>query len=107
MHKGSEEADGLGRSLRLRAGRVQPDGRWVGVYHPLHPHGAGLLVEMLDRTAGMADLIGDHRGVADEDEFIVVAEFVEHVPGGGALGVATAVVRPYALVDAVVEVEEF
>src|SRR5262249_38756064 len=37
----------------------------------------------------------------------VVAELVEHVPGRGALGEAAPIVLPYALVDRVVEVEEF
>src|SRR4051812_44518432 len=62
---------------------------------------------MLDRAAGVGDLVGAHRGVADEDDLPVVAELVEHVPGRRALGEAAAIVLPQALIGAIVEVEEF
>ena len=55
----------------------------------------------------MGDLVGAHRGVADEHDLPVVAEFVEHVPGRRALGEAAAIVLPQALIGAIVEVEEF
>src|SRR3954453_22909549 len=103
-------ADDLGRGgvvpILLRR-RVEPYCARIGVGEPLHPDRARFLVEMLDRAAGMGDLIGAHRGVADEDELIVVAEFVEHVPGRRPLGVTAAIVLPQALIGAIVEVEEF
>src|SRR3546814_2108341 len=62
---------------------------------------------MLDRAAGMGDLIRAHRGIADERELVVVAEFVEQLRGRRTLGEAALVVLPHALVRAVVEIEEF
>src|SRR5690242_16822189 len=62
---------------------------------------------MFDRAAGMGDLIGAHRCVADQHQFVIVAVFVEYIPHRRALGEAAAVVPPYALVGAVVEIEEF
>ena len=62
-------------------------------------------VEVLDRTAGRADLVGAHRGVADEDDAIVAPVGIEEVAGRRPLLVAAAVVLPHALVEAIVEVE--
>src|SRR3546814_9697840 len=75
--------------------------------HAAQPGRARLLVHMFDRPAGMADLIGTHRRVADEDHLIVMPIFVQYVPGRRPFRKAAAVVLPYALVQAVVEVEEF
>src|SRR3954453_11061463 len=103
-------ADDLGRGgvvpILLRR-RVEPYCARIGVGEPLHPDRARFLVEMLDRAARMGDLVGAHRGVADEDELPVVAELVEHVPGRGPLREAAAIVLPQALIGAIVEVEEF
>src|SRR3546814_8703124 len=55
----------------------------------------------------MGDLIRAHRGIADERELVVVAEFVEQLRGRRTLGEAALVVLPHALVRAVVEIEEF
>jgi hypothetical protein len=53
------------------------------------------------------DLVGAHGGVADEDQLVVGAVFVDDVEQREALGVAAPVVAPHAFVDAVVEVEVF
>src|SRR5579862_8820223 len=62
-------------------GRVQPDHVLVDVGHAVQPDGAGFLVPVLHRAAGIGDFVGAHGRVADEDDLVVVREFVEHVPG--------------------------
>ena len=87
--------------------RVDPDRMREFVDDTLHPDRAGLLVPVLDRAAGIGDLVGAHGGVADEDHPVVRAVGVQHVPSGDALGVAAAIVLPDRLVEAVVEVVVF
>ncbi len=62
---------------------------------------------MLDRATGVGDFVGTHRRVADDDHLMVVAEFVQDVESLVTLGVAAAIVLPYALVKAIMEVEMF
>src|SRR5712692_11207086 len=85
---------------------VEPDAFWIDVGDALDPHRAGLLVDVLDRAAGLQDLVGAHGGVADEDHLVVVAVLVEQVGGARALRMPAPVVLPHEVVQAVVEVVE-
>ncbi|KAH2814907.1 hypothetical protein KXV85_004652, partial [Aspergillus fumigatus] len=60
--------------------RIEPHRVRIGAGYALHPDRAGLLVDMLDRAARHHDLVGAHRGVADEHDLIVVGVFVQDVP---------------------------
>jgi len=55
----------------------------------------------------MGDLIGTHGRVADEDQLIVMAIFVQDIPGVGAFRKAAAIVLPHAFIGAIVEIEKF
>src|SRR6201994_1692463 len=65
--------------------RIEPHRMRIGADDAIEPDRAGLLVEMLDRTARHHDLVGRHRGVADEHDLVVVRIFVQHVPGRRAI----------------------
>jgi hypothetical protein len=71
----------------------------------LEPHDAGLVVLVFDRAARLHELVGAHRGVADEDRFPVGAVLVQHVPCRHALVAPARVVAPDVVVRAVVEIK--
>src|SRR3546814_10025994 len=66
VHQLLDHLDRLGVAPMRLGHRVQPHRGGIDVGHPLYPHRASFLVEMLDAAARMADLIGAHRRVADE-----------------------------------------
>src|SRR5690606_34617231 len=86
--------------------RVEPGVLGEALDEPTQPDGARLLVVVLHRAAGLEDLVGAHRRIAHEDQPVVGVELAQDVPGGRAFRVATAVVLPHVIVDAVVEVVE-
>src|SRR2546422_2153184 len=106
VHQLLDDRDRLAVGPDLLGLGIEPDALGVHVGDALDPRRARLLVEVLDRAARLQDLIGAHRGVADEDHLVVVPVLVQQVPGTGALGVAPAVVLPHEVIQAVVEVEE-
>src|SRR5262245_44549959 len=87
--------------------RIEPNHALVHVRETLQPDRAGLFVPVLDRTARIGDFVWTHRRVADEDDAIVARIFVQHVPRHGLFVVTAAIVLPHALIEAIVEVEEF
>src|SRR5208282_4758851 len=98
-------------SHRLRIGpvtfgrRIDPDRARPSQDGPLEPDLAGLGIEMLDRAAGGDDLVRAHRRIADKDHAVVPAVGVEQIAGRKAFVMPAAVMLPYALVEAVVEIE--
>src|SRR5438105_1500316 len=106
VHQLSYDADRLAVAPDFLRLRVEPDALRVHISDALDPYRAGLLVEVLHGAAGLQDLVGTHRRVADEDHLVVVPVFVQHLPGARSLGVTPAVVLPHEVVKAVVEVEE-
>src|SRR6202012_86889 len=52
------------------------------VREALDPFGAGLGVVVFDAAARLQDLVRTHRGVADEDQPVVLVVLADHVPGG-------------------------
>ena len=60
---------------------IEPDGVRVDAGDALEPCCAGLVVHVLDGAADVGDLVGAHRGVADEDDLVVGGIGVQHLPG--------------------------
>src|SRR5688572_328531 len=105
-HQLLDDRDRLAVGPDLLGLGVEPDAFGVDVGDALDPGRARLLVEVLDRAAGLQDLVGAHGGVADEDHLVVVAVLVQQLPGARALRMAPPVVLPHEVVQAVVEVVE-
>src|ERR1700722_8521030 len=87
--------------------RIEPYRVRIGARDAFEPDRARFFIDVLDRAARHHDLVRRHRGVADEHHFVVVRIFVQHVPGRRAVGEASAILLPHALIEAVVEVEIF
>src|SRR5437870_12126225 len=97
----------MGVAPVLLALRVQPYCIGPLLQQAAEPDAAGLRVPVLDRAAGMGDLVRAHRGVTDDDDLVVRPVFVEQVEGRDGLGKAAPIVLPDALVTAVGTVEIF
>src|SRR5262245_44716837 len=104
-HELAQHADRRSVVPLLLRDRIEPNAGRVGANDALQPAGAGLLVEMVDRAALRHDLVGRHRGIADEDRLVIVRIGVQHVPGRRGVVEAPAVLLPHLLVQAIVEVE--
>ena len=66
---------------------------------------ARFLVPVFDTAAGAGNFVRAHAGVANDNNFVVRAVSVEHIPGRQLFTVPTPVVLPDTFVNAVVEVE--
>src|SRR5262245_65572304 len=71
-HELAQHADRRSVVPLLLRDRIEPNAGRVGADDALHPDGAGLRVAMLDRATLRYDLVGRHRGVADDDRLRVV-----------------------------------
>ena len=103
----TDELDRASVFPRAFLGRVQPDKVGITLDEALDPDAAGFLVPMLDRAAGIGDLVGAHRGIANDDDFVLRGVLVQHVPGIDPVIHPAAVILPEAFIGAVVEVVVF
>src|SRR5690606_2706128 len=84
---------------------IEPDVMRPRARESLQPHGARLLVPVLDAPAGLHDLVRAHAGVADQDELVIASIGAHHLQRGDLLDVAPSIVLPEALINDVVEVK--
>ena len=105
LHQAAQNLQGMDMLPAPFRPRIDPDGALEMADQSLHPDLARLLVPMLDRAAGLRDLIGAHGGVADEDQPPVRAVAAQDLEGRRLVQAAPPVGAPQPLIGAVVEME--